>query len=225
MKLALQKFYSKTLGERDYGIFEATYLGMRLPLIFPLLPVVSLNTSGTRQLRKITEPLIDDDDKPITLDSKLDLFEKRRHLILADDKCKVTQEEVRWCSWYEFACKYNVFSGRVRPAKTQVCFMLTPSFAATTACVSHPRHEAYARSTVVAFWRLMPTDARQQLADVVYKTYDSRRNGASKLVEPACPDDEEEDGQPRFLGVQDLVHLFDQNRRFGWDMALLEFAR
>ena len=40
---ALQKFYAKSIGERDFGLFEAVHLGLRLPTVFPLMPTISLN--------------------------------------------------------------------------------------------------------------------------------------------------------------------------------------
>ena len=42
----LQKFYSKAIGGRDYGVFEAVHVGLGLPLVFSLLPVETLNTTG-----------------------------------------------------------------------------------------------------------------------------------------------------------------------------------
>ena len=45
---ALQKFYSRMLGERDYSLFEAVHVGLGLPLVHSLMPVVSLPTSGGR---------------------------------------------------------------------------------------------------------------------------------------------------------------------------------
>lgn len=46
MRKSLQKVYTKTLGGRDYGIFEAVHLGLGLPLVYPLMPVENLNTDG-----------------------------------------------------------------------------------------------------------------------------------------------------------------------------------
>ena len=48
LRRSFQKCFARTIGERDYGIFEAAHLGLRLPLVFPLLPMVSLSTLGTR---------------------------------------------------------------------------------------------------------------------------------------------------------------------------------
>ena len=33
LRRSLQKCFSRTIGERDYGIFEAAHLGLRLPLV------------------------------------------------------------------------------------------------------------------------------------------------------------------------------------------------
>ena len=35
LRRSLQKVFARTLGERDFGIFEAVHLGLRLPLVFP----------------------------------------------------------------------------------------------------------------------------------------------------------------------------------------------
>ena len=51
LRRSFQKCFARTLGERDYGIFEATHLGLGLPLVLELLPVVSLNTSGARAFK------------------------------------------------------------------------------------------------------------------------------------------------------------------------------
>ena len=40
--------------------------------------------------------------------------------------------------------------------------MVTPTFNADCANVCHFKHEAYARTAVVAYWRLMPTQARHE---------------------------------------------------------------
>ena len=37
LRASLQKFYARTLGERDYTIFEARFLGLRLPMVFNML--------------------------------------------------------------------------------------------------------------------------------------------------------------------------------------------
>ena len=51
LKKSLQKFYSRTLGDRDYTIFEVMFLGLRLPLVNGLMPMDCLNTSGARVLK------------------------------------------------------------------------------------------------------------------------------------------------------------------------------
>ena len=51
LRRSLQKVFARTLGERDFGIFEAVHLGLRLPLVFLLMDVVTLNTMGVRALR------------------------------------------------------------------------------------------------------------------------------------------------------------------------------
>ena len=48
LRKSLQKVFAKTLGDRDYGIFEVVHIGLRLPLVFPLAETVTLNTSGAR---------------------------------------------------------------------------------------------------------------------------------------------------------------------------------
>ena len=51
MRRSLQKFYARCLGERSYGVFEAVHLGLGLPMVIPMMDVVSLNTWGTRALK------------------------------------------------------------------------------------------------------------------------------------------------------------------------------
>ena len=51
LRRAIQKFFARTIGERAYGAFEAVQLGLQLPLVIPLMPVVSLNTSGSRPMK------------------------------------------------------------------------------------------------------------------------------------------------------------------------------
>ena len=48
LRRSIQKFFARTMGERDFHAFEDVQLGSQLPLVMPLMPVVSLNTSGSR---------------------------------------------------------------------------------------------------------------------------------------------------------------------------------
>ena len=81
MRMGLQKFFSKTLGGRDYGIFEAVHVGLGLPLIFPLLPVDALNTQGARVLKSGQHLAgLPDGDKAVW-DSQLDKFDQRLALL------------------------------------------------------------------------------------------------------------------------------------------------
>ena len=43
---SVQKFYSKTLGGRSYGIFEAVHLGLGLPMVVSMLPSEMLSVWG-----------------------------------------------------------------------------------------------------------------------------------------------------------------------------------
>ncbi len=51
LRRSIQKFFARTMGERDFHAFEAVQLGLQLPLVMPLMPVVSLNTAGSRPLK------------------------------------------------------------------------------------------------------------------------------------------------------------------------------
>ena len=52
LRKSLQKVFAKTLGDRDYGIFEVVHIGIRLPLVYLLAEAVTLNTSGARVLNR-----------------------------------------------------------------------------------------------------------------------------------------------------------------------------
>ena len=77
LRRSLQKVFAKTLGDRDYGIFEAVHVGLRLPLVFSLMDCVSLNTAGARVLRPKKQIYESADHEPVTWDSKVDKFDAR----------------------------------------------------------------------------------------------------------------------------------------------------
>ena len=82
LRKSLQKVFAETLGDRDSGIFEAVHVGLRLPLVFSLAECVSLSTSGARVLRSQQQVREGESDAPVTLDCKLDKFDKRMGLVL-----------------------------------------------------------------------------------------------------------------------------------------------
>ena len=228
LRRSLQKFYARTLGERDFGIFEAVHLGLRLPLVFPLLETVTLNTTGARAAKTNAQLRDAGDDEPVTHESKVDKFDKRLQVLnrtaKGDSKALAMADELRYMSLYEFAWKFYVNRGRLCRSQKPVCIMVTPAFSADCANVSHDRHEAYARTAVVAYWRLMPTQKRheaimehQYLRAEDLATTDRRTWGTTEFAAP----------MGRFLGVQDLVRQFDgrkdrAGKEVGWAQALME---
>ena len=132
-------------------------------------------------------------------------------------------DELRHMSLYEFYWKFYVVGKRICRSHKPVCLMVTPGFSADCANVKDDRHEAYARTAVVAYWRLMSTEARheaimkhQYLRQEDLATTDTRTWGATVFVGPFG----------RFLGVQDLVWKFDtedrSGKKIGWARALME---
>ena len=56
-------------------------IGLNLPLVIPLMPVISLNTAGARPLRCYHELKDADDDAPVHYDSRVVKFDKRFKLV------------------------------------------------------------------------------------------------------------------------------------------------
>ena len=77
LQKTLQKVFARTLGGRDYSMFESVFLGLGLPQIFELLPTVTLNTFGTRALKPGHVTAQQRDHEPVVYDSKVDKFDKR----------------------------------------------------------------------------------------------------------------------------------------------------
>jgi hypothetical protein len=51
LRRSFQRFFSRTLGVRDYHVYGAVLLGLGLPFMVPLMPVISLNTGGARAMK------------------------------------------------------------------------------------------------------------------------------------------------------------------------------
>ena len=226
LRRSIRKFFARTLGERDYHAYEAVQLGLQLPLVIPLMPIVSLNTSGARPLKKREELKTAGDDAPIHYDSRCDKFDKRLEMVkkqrVAGYK-EVSEEEIRDVSMYEFYWKYIVYRGRVKPAPSQVCLMVTPSYSADCANVEHHCHNSYARSVVIAFWRHMSKADR----DLV--NHKSMESGGEKNRPPTFMGgtDFKPPFDGRYLGVYDLYMKFEgkknsKGEEIGWTLALLE---
>ena len=155
---SLQKFYSKSIGGRDYGVFEAVHVGLGLPLVFSLLPVETLNTTGARAYKsgKALESA-QEQGLALTWDSKVDKLDKRLGLVrqswrgqyrredraaggAARDVLVARERPIRSLSLYEFYSKYfwkrNQVVKRARPVALQV----TPAFSADCAAIDHDLH-------------------------------------------------------------------------------------
>ena len=179
------------MGERSYGFFVAVHLGLQLPMVIPMMPVVSLNTFGTRRLKTSSELAGAYDNAPVSWDSKVDKFDKRLSLVrqqFMKSERSVRERwemEVRDVSLYEFYWKYVVSRGRVYISKTSPAIMVTPAISSNAAQVDHPRHAFYARTCVVAFWRMMSTSRRYALMEHVPDLHkDHRRWGGSWFEDP-----------------------------------------
>ena len=167
LRRSIQRFFARTMGERDFHAYEAVQLGLQLPLVIPLMPVVSLNTSGARPLKSWKELKDASPEQPVHWDSKVDKFNKRRQLVrkqFKDDpgECAKWEREVRDVSLYEFWWKYTVYQGRVKRSPRPVCLMVTPCYSADCANAEHPCHESYARTCVIAYWRHMSKTRRHK---------------------------------------------------------------
>ena len=233
LRRSIQKFFARTLGERDFHAYEAVHLGLQLPMVVPLMPVVSMNTTGSRPL-KSAKDLKDQPDSTVAhYDSRVDKFNKRLQLVrkqIAKRDFSVSEAEVRDVSFHEFCWKFKVFKGRVKPSTTPVTLMVTPCFSADCANVAHVQHESYARTAVIAYWRHMSTGDRHR---IIQREQENLRVrvvpavcfGGTRFEHPfqnaANPE------QDRFLGVRKLYSRFDcvLNRRGvneGWTLALME---
>ena len=188
-----------------------------MPLVILMMDVVSLSTWGTRAL-KTAQQLAEEpgEDVALTWDSKVDKFDKRLLLVRkrsaregqAEER-REWEAEVKDVSLYEFWWKYYVKENRVQRCNLErpVALMVTPALRADAARVDHGSHGVYARTCVVAFWRMMATKARYELLEGMTTARDRRRWGGSFFEEPA-----EHAGFPladRLLGVRDLVAQFD----------------
>ena len=222
LRRSIQKFFARSLGERDYHAYEVVQLGLQLPLVIPMMPIISLNTTGTAPVKPYYElhgP--DKDDTPVHYDSRVDKFDKRRKLVqdqLARGDDSIKPEEVKHLSLFEFWWKYSVYKGRVRRSTRPVCLMVTPCFSADCANVEHANHEGYARAAVIAYWRHMARDERLARITAV--------DGA-KSVNPVCfgetSFEQPWDNEGRYLGVRDLYMKFGAPEKVdGWGMALME---
>ena len=166
LRQSLQKVFARTLGSRDYPIFEAVHLGLGLPQVFELLPTVTLNTYGTRALKP--KHVIDeqDQDQPISYDSKVDKFDRRLETLRKQNRGlrdpAITEAEIRDVSLYEFYWKFMHARGQLAKAPGTAVLMVTPAFSADSACVLSDKHADYARSAVIAYWRNMPTERRHR---------------------------------------------------------------
>ena len=79
-----------------------------------MMPVVSLNTAGTRPLKAAKEMRLKGDHEPVHHDSKVDKFNKRLQLVRKQRHAghlEVSEAEVRDLSLYEFWWKYTVYQG------------------------------------------------------------------------------------------------------------------
>ena len=136
-------------------------------------------------------------------DNRLDIWNKMRKP--SDVPGILSAIAIRDVSLFEFYWKYYVLGRRIHVSTKPVCLMVTPSFSADCANIGHDRHEAYAHTAVVAFWRMMPTARRHQaimdhqhlrLDDVC--EHDKVLWGATEFLQPLG----------RFVGVQDLILTF-----------------
>jgi len=212
---SLQKFYSRTLGDRDYTIFEAMFLGLRLPLMFSLLPVVSLNTTGTRALKSSAVMSKAGPDDEIAYSSKIDRFDERLGLLRKqyprpeqDALRQYWEHLVRDTSLYEFCWKYSTRSSKIAKMTQDVCLMVTPALCASSACVSHDRHEIFARTCVIAYWRCISSQGRLDLWHKM-RIKDPRLFGGTVLQAPAPLAGSRPSDLDRFVGIRDLVAAFD----------------
>ena len=232
LRKSLQKVFAKTVGDRDYGIFEAVHLGLRLPLVFSLAECVSLNTAGARVLRRRAVIQAGPDDAPVTWDSKIDKFDDRKALVL-DKQAKsgtITVDEVRYVSLYEFWWKFRQVQGKLvrETLANQRVLMVTPSFSADCASVLSDRHSDYARTAVIAHWRMMPTDERRRRLAERASLEPSRLavSDPRRTMEWGSTVFREVGG--RLLGVEDLFRKFDtdrvdsKGRKVSWAFALME---
>ena len=180
-----------------------------MPQVVPLMPVVSLNTAGSRPLKSAAELRGQGEDAVVHHDSKIDKFNKRLQIVRKQRQAgdlSVAEEEVRDVSLFEFWWKFYVDRGRVKRSRGGVCIMVTPSYSADAANVEHAHHEGYARAMVIAHWRHMTTARRRELIrrQTEVRAVPDVCIGGTPFVEPSVVAGPNASQSERFLGVQDL---------------------
>ena len=211
VRKAIQKFFARMRAERDYHCYEVAVLGLRLPLLLPMMPVIGLNTTGARAVKSGAALRGKGDDEPVHWDSKVDKFDKRLQIVRgqrAKGDDRITEEEGRDVSLFEFWWKYAVRGSKIQRSSNAVCLQVTPSYSAECANVEHACHDAYARATVIAYWRHMPTRERREMIraemcrDV--RPVPEVCIGGTEFEAPFVRAGAVEGEGERYLGVQDL---------------------
>ena len=82
-----------------------------------------------------------------------------------------------------------------------MALQVTPGFSADCAGIDHDLHQAYARTSVLAYWRLMPTRERNRMAYSQEYAVDYRKYGSTLLEEPPVHAGGEPSDLDRFLGL------------------------
>ena len=133
--------------------------------------------------------------------------------------------DVQFVSLYEFFNKFYFRGNRVVKCSTLPCIMVTPVFGARCVNAFDSAHEMYARSCVVAHWRMMPTSVRHMK---LWQAIQELLIMDDVDVNPVCWGSTViGHSESDFLGVDSLVRAFDgrkdkQGRCVGWSLAMME---
>ena len=100
------------------------HVGLGLPLVVPLLPVVTLNTGGARALKPAAVLKDAPPDTPVHYDSKLDKFDQRRQIFCRQysqhpEVLSTVLAAVKNVSLYEFWWKYAFYRGKFVDVKNR----------------------------------------------------------------------------------------------------------
>ena len=180
------KSYNQILGGRDYSLLETMHFGLRLPgTLSSFGNVDNISVSNWAPLKRGAALQFSKSTDRASHRSRIELFNERCNL---NRSTKISEEELRGLSFYAFWRIFDVHKNTISKKKKERFIGLTglgwPAHAKTT----HPKHEEYARNTLIAYSPCPGNAGTEYIATMVQEHFDGdwRRALRAFVLDPTC---------------------------------------